>query len=291
MEKYEQIRLSLLIPFLDEVFEFCRVNKFKRPHATDREISFFILITEIIDIAKSVLCLYENESRIGIDSLIRISFEKKLFVHLINEDSKYATPFLLSPQIKNLSYIIDIENRDEFSVSLANKLGKSLNELQENVNKNFIRENEKERRNNLIESYRRHFEFDTEKRDILKLKWYNLDGKTNTIQDLSKKINQIDMYNVLYRTFSSEVHSLTLSSSFKMTDIGDSSFIGYLTDESFSTLGLNDNSLAFIIDILVDIYKLLVKNFDLKNKYKSKFNEIILDSIDPNNFIKYFGKK
>lgn len=290
MGKYEQIRLSLLIPFVDEVFEYCRMNKFRKPQATEREIAFFILITEIIDVAKSVLCLYENNSRIGIDSLIRIAFEKKLFVHLISEDSKYATPFLLSPQIKNLSYIVEIENGNEFSVSLANKLGKSLNELQENVKSKFIRENEKERRNSLIESYRKNFEFDTEKKDILKLKWYNLDGKTNNISDLAKKIGQSDSYDVLYRTFSSEVHSLTLSSSFKMTEIGGSSFIGYLTDESFFNLGLNDNSLVFIIDILVDIYKLLVNDFDLKNKYKEKFKKVILDSMDPNNLIKYFGE-
>ncbi len=285
MGKYERERLYLLISFLEEVFEYCRENKFRKPRATDREISFFILITEIIDVAKSIIYLYDNEARIGVDSLIRIAFEKKLFVYLINEDSKYATPFLLSLQINNLAYIKNIEDGDEFSQSLAKKLGKSLNELQENAKRVFTRDNEEERRSKLIESYRNCFEFDTNERKIFKLKWYSLDDKTSNICDLARKIGQIDLYNVLYRTFSSEVHSLTLSSSFKFSEIDESSYIGYLADESYSSLGFNDNSLAFIIDILVDIYNVLVDKFELKSKYRAKYSSIILKSMDPNKLL------
>jgi len=291
MRNLDRERVEKLILFIEEVFDYCREYKFNRPEATERDVASFILITDMIEIARSVCILYDNKSRIGIESLLRMMIEKFLFLKLIFSNSKYATSFILSFQIHNLDLIQKVENGDEFALSFASKLNIELDQLQEKTKQRFSNINDKEKRDFLLHSYKECFEFEIKDRKLTIQLWYNLDGHIPNIYELSKKVGEVDLYQTLYKSFSSEVHSTSLNRSFNFVSSNKKSILGYLSKESFNSLKSNDELLTFLSTFLIDIYKLLKERYYFKSRFEKKIIEIIGETISPNNLLRHFGRK
>lgn len=96
-------------------------------------------------------------------------------------------------------------------------------------------------------------------------KWYNLDGKTNTLEALCHRLEMDEYYNLIYRIFSKEVRSKNVMKLFQIEQenlVG----LGITVDEK-----LHDSIISFyLLNSIRDVYK----EYGMK-KELTEFNTIV----------------
>lgn len=282
-EDLERKRISDLIDFYIKIRNFTIDKKINKPKANLKDISYIILTNDINEFAKSIICLYDNKSIIGISSMVRISFERLLFLNHIIKKSSYAAAYYYSLQLTQLNYILNIEKDGEFLEKLARLLGKNTQELLNEVHAKFNRIDEQKKRDDLIREYKNCFDYDLIDKDLFKKNWYDFDGKTPHLRELANKLRKHDEYLVNYEFLSSEIHSTTLGPNYVFDNIENEQIIGILDDK---TNLQNNQLLTYMNLILLESIEILIKIYNLPLYFKKELRDILLRTINPNNLLR-----
>ena len=159
-------------------------------------LGFYEDIVRKVDALKILL---DANKLVSIDSITRDIFESYVYFKLLltNERRLYAKSYMAAKEISELTmYNKLIEDNKN-----GRKLRELLNTSIERVNKD-IGFNSEEKLKRISNIYTEVFEKRRKNQ-----KWYNLDSKTQNLEQLCNKLDLFAEYNLVYRLLSAEVHA------------------------------------------------------------------------------------
>jgi hypothetical protein len=161
--------------------------------------ALFQLYLEEIEIAESVSCLLENNMSFGIDTLCRSFVERYIYFNAVLKDINMARSYLLSSIIESMKSS-SFKGKYHGLKSYVPEEWLRLAEQNKNSKQETI-----DKLNHLYESL-----FSDLK---TKQTWYSLDGKTNTIEKLVKKLELREFESYVYSLLSQELHGRKITHS------------------------------------------------------------------------------
>lgn len=277
-------RLTKIIDFSSKISDYCTKNRMPKTGVKNRDLALILLFNDIIELAKSIDTLYKNNKSIGLYSLLRIAFEKYLFLIHVSKKSNNADAFINSIRMKNYEYYYKIQNNDEFCSMLSKSLGCSCADLRKNAYDKWSNIYNDENVRNLIDTYRSCFDWEISSKttELFKVDWYNFDGKTNDLWKLAKKLDKLDKYITFYKFPSSEVHSSTLGSRYVIEKIEGKLIFGIINDDSIS----NEEILPFATTVLLDSIQIISQIYNIPKSFNGDLKDILVRTADPNNLLK-----
>jgi hypothetical protein len=275
-EEQRQItRLRICIDFYDDLIDFCIEHRMKHSTRTYNNIMIFVLSNDIKEIGKSILALYESNSRIGIDALNRIAFEKYLYFLYIGNSENRAKACYLKLQMRQYELMTNLLYDNAYKSSFSKLIGKNI----DTVTKELIDKypDFDENKNRIIEEYRSCFDYIISDENIFRHRWYNFNGKIKSIKKLAEEVKVLDEYTVQYDINSSEVHSSNLKNYYKFFKKDDQSYFAALNDEAIIR---EVEGVIFISLKLFECISILFEVFRIPKKTRQRLNELILPTID-----------
>ncbi|MFP8915277.1 DUF5677 domain-containing protein [Enterococcus innesii] len=149
------------------------------------------LLAESLDISKSLFILLKANQTAGLESMLRILFEKKVYIQYILEydSERRANALRLSKSIEIDKVSKTIKNNWKEYRQFLEMDRQGYNNLELDLN---LRELKKEYRK-LYNHYPKN--------------WYSDDPQKKSFYDLCKSLNLDAEYNLIFRLFSFEIHS------------------------------------------------------------------------------------
>ena len=150
-----------------------------------------VLMNEIIEYSKSVYELVATFQNYGVKTLVRSIIERYIYLVAITRDTKMAKAYQLKTIIQNLqketmsnrySTLKDLVDKDSFDITISDEFKDRLAKLEEEYKRCFLE-------------------------GVNTDKWYNLDGKTTSIDKLIDKLSISPIFKLAYVDYSMEVHS------------------------------------------------------------------------------------
>lgn len=274
-EERQIVRLNRLIEYYDFIFNYCNEKKIKPYSDVYRNVVLFILSNDINEIAKSILRLYEGNSRIGIDSLNRMAFEKYIFVLLTKNSETKSKAYIHKLKIRNYEHVSNLLYDEEYANSFSKLSGLEINMVKKELLKkypNFDADKVK-----LFNEYCSCYNYEINENHVFNHKWYNFSKKANSIKKLAEEVGLFDEFRILYDINSSEVHSLVLNEYYKFINEDDKSYIAVLNQD------INSNDISGIVFISTKIYHIILIFFDVykvPKKIRMEFNKKISETIN-----------
>ena len=274
-------RLSQMIDYYDYIIECAIKRRFKSYSNQYINLSFLILSNDIREIAKSILILYQNESRIGIDSLNRVAFEKFLFLLVVIKSNGKAKAFYLKQHIRQYEHLEKLLHDKTYISSFLKLTGKDAKST-----RSFLKDKYPNFKTSIVELFELYYEcYDYVIEDTQKFrhKWYNFNGETNSISKLAYELGLSEEYNVIYDLQSSEVHSLSLSKYYKRLEENGKAYFGILKEKDIE---YELSGILFITAKLFDVLKILFELYSIPKREKDTFYTIMQSTIDYSRHIK-----
>lgn len=156
------------------------------------------LFEDMIGKAKSMITLIDAKSYFGIESISRGIFESYIYLSFIlqNNTKLRARSYALSSKTSEAKFYKTISDPGRVGKKIREFIGIGIEDI-----KNIIEDEDK-----FLNMHTEYFQ------DVLKYrneknKWYDLDGKTTSIEQLCIKLDKQSEYELVYRLLSKEVHS------------------------------------------------------------------------------------
>jgi len=236
------------------------------------DIAVFILLTEICELGKTMKVLYDNKSTYGIDSILRLMIERYFYLAHIIKSEDNAKAFVLHFEIEKLINFDLYYNNLETSNLLCQELNHTrediLSKIQD-LNPEYLDDTYC---NKIIEEYISCFKYAIIK-NPKKMKWYNFDGETYNLRDLSKSLDLLFEYNFHYKLFSREVHSSSVSDFFKHSK--ELNILGTL-----ATYIPNDDSLSFCTGYLDKSIRTVLSKYKTFQDLSKHYNNSLRSNHD-----------
>lgn len=282
MENRELQKFIILKDYYKEIIDFCISKKLTKPKASISELSFILLAFDLFELLNSIELLFKNKSLIGLESLIRITFERYMYLKLVLSKNKYGEAYYLSMQVSQIEMLNSINEDSENLEAFSKSLGKGKEEFKSEINYRFNKKENKLKHENILKNYKKLFEFDIPENRVFKVKWYNLEKDANELRKLAVKINEIEGYLTIYKLFSNEIHGTTMSSYFKLINIPDETIIGVVEENGL----INKNQIVFASSIIFKAINLIEKKYKIPKYMKKRFLSEFDSLIDPNTRLK-----
>jgi hypothetical protein len=193
-EIYQTLRYLFLnqLHEVDSNFQLL-INELKKStqHKSPQKRMRVVLMNEIIEYSKSVYELVAPLQTMGIKTLTRSIIERYIYLIAITRDTKLAKAYQLKTIIQHLqresmtnrySIFSDLVDENSFDITISDEFKTRLSKLED--------------------EYKRCFDegANTDK-------WYNLDGKTTSIDKLIDRTKLQSIFKLAYVDYSMEVHS------------------------------------------------------------------------------------
>lgn len=154
-----------------------------------------------IEIAKSISVLISSDSVAGVQSLIRVLIENLIQIRYITlEDSENrAKAYFINDELSVIRMLNAINEKGEYGKKVRKFTGITKKEAKEYINTKVSP------KDTLLEEYNSLFHHEKPRT------WYDFDGKTDSLEQLSRKTDTYPYYASFYRILSREIHSLGLT--------------------------------------------------------------------------------
>ncbi|UTR11059.1 DUF5677 domain-containing protein [Evansella sp. LMS18] len=161
------------------------------------------LFEDMVEKIESLIVLIELKKNASMDTISRSILENRVYLKLLlsKDNVIYSRSYFAAKKIDDLKMY--------YKITTPGKLGNNIRELLGNPSIESIKEASNYDSYEVeVQKLKRDFEDVFRLREV-KHAWYNLDGKTSTLEQLCNKKN-IDMhaeYELMYRLLSKEVHA------------------------------------------------------------------------------------
>lgn len=192
--------LKVLIEFSDVVMDYIieSVNRKKRI-AEIWDISIIFLYMDIVESAKSIMCLYESNNYFGIKSLTRLMLERYMYLIQTEKYEKSAKAYFYKMRIEDHDYLKKIISIESRTGSSANLLGLNI----ENISEKFPHLADPLYIDKIETEYMKCFDWNPKEPPR---KWFNYNNEVNSIEKLCVKETNDIPYSLHYSLFSTEIH-------------------------------------------------------------------------------------
>lgn len=283
MEK-ELERLERLSLFYVELIDYCLKNKVRKPQASIRDLSIMMLSNDINEIAKSVITLYKSEAVLGINSLVRIAYEKYYYFKHVLSNRNHALAFYYHIQLKNNFRLQELAEPTNYSKGVAKLANLDLDKL----NQKYTKELEKIDKKNFKDlEYEYRSLFNYEIKNLKKHNWYSFSKSINNVKDLAESLGLEYDYYVQYSNLSGEVHSYVRSQNYEIQVEADKACFAIYSDVDNTK---NKEQLVFMYLKLNDTILNLIDYYKVPNKFKKEHARILKETIDPSNLLSFYNK-
>ena len=212
---------------------------------------------EVLRATKSIITLLSNENPNSVTIIVRNIFEGRLYIQYLvdkkGDSNLRAKSYVLHYYRTQLNLAKTIIGKNNIGAEIRREFGINSNEWSFNEEKideelNKVKDNFSE-----VLKYRK-----------FKDSWYNLDGKTDTIEKLAFKLNMRPHYEFFYRLYSQDAHSLNAIKAINVTDEIDelNRNLTYVNqhkeklEDIYLSLVATDNYLVEITEIILKYYKM-----------------------------------
>lgn len=282
--KEELERLERLSLFYVELRDYCLKNGVSKPQASIRDLSIIMLSNDINEIAKSVIALYKSEVFFGINSLVRIAYEKYYYFKHVLRNRNHALAFYYHIQLKNNYRLQELAEPTNYSKGVAKLANLDLDKL----NQEYTKELEKIDKKN-IEDLEQEYKslFNYEIKNLKKHNWYSSSNKINNVKDLAESLGLEYEYYVQYSNLSGEVHSYVKSQNYEILVEADQAFFAIYSDVDNTK---KRDQLVFMYVKLNETIVNLIDYYKVPNKFKKEHTRIFNETINPSNLLSFYNK-
>lgn len=237
-ESYRKILEKYKI-FIDDL-----INEGESEKDIVREVVGNIAIN-VYDLSKSILVLEENSQYAGLDTLMRLVFERYVYIAYILKDDSFrrANAYKLNYFFVQKKLLDNLLSSDKINGEESRLDDRNVVSYEEYFKTQF-------------DSYEK--EYNSLYPHKLNKFWYNYDDKTKNFYVLCEKLGLLEEYNSLFRVTSFEVHATTGLKHF--------SYNRYAKDTQIEMTGYLDGIDSIVIPTLKKIMNVLNNYFVTEQK-------------------------
>ncbi|WP_121614771.1 DUF5677 domain-containing protein [Virgibacillus halodenitrificans] len=206
-------KLGALVQKHEEYFwEMINYMKNKHDVISDEKIVIILLYRKIIEKLDAIFVLLDHKSEKAAESICRDMYENALYLKYIIEDKDRQNIRALSYYFSHMkdqitlgkTFVKKVKNKTKISEIVGDRKEVVLNELGERISRFNERTNENKFINIKIEWKKIE---KSKKNKRIYPNWYSLFNGPNNLKELSEKFGYREEYDIIYKIFSTQVHS------------------------------------------------------------------------------------
>lgn len=220
------------------------------------------LLEEMIGKSKSIKVLIENKQYDGLDAITRSILESYTYLKFIlseDTDRRAKAYFYYGKKDEN-SYYDQLLSKNQKGRRIQKYLNLDTKKIEEKLERDFYDDYKLRVLNRYIE---------VTGHEDMKRKWFNLDGKTNSIEILCNKNGLEVEYAVIYRMLSKDVHASRAYSRLKLEE--DQVSVLLANPDNTLNKGLATTFLINSVDMILNYYKMKKDLIVFKTNLKHTF--------------------